>query len=210
LGGEKLNPFKPYMGVFFTGFLIFSCLFGFISPLAAQTQEPAPVTIAPAVDESAIILGEPAVASTQSSGSSIFIVLRMVLVLALAALAIYGVVFFIKRLARPQESRDPYLKVLARAPLSSDTFAAVLSVGHKAWLVAGGSGGVNLISEIEEGESLETMLLDEERKMAEAGNRPRLDFRSLISKLGTPNRQGRDLVSHAERLRKQRERLKGP
>ena len=197
------------MGVFFIGFLIFSCLFGFISPLAAQTQEGVPATSAPAVDETAIILGEPVVAATQSGGSSIFIVLRMVLVLALAALAIYGVVFFIKRMARPQESRDPYLKVLARAPLSSDTFAAVLSVGHKAWLVAGGSGGVNLISEIEEGESLETMLLDEERKMAEAGNRPRLDFRSIMSKLGAPRKQGRDLGSHAERLRKQRERLKG-
>ena len=113
----------------------------------------------------------------------------MVLVLALAALAIYGVVFFLKRLARPKQSRDPHLKVLARIPLSNDTFAAVLSVGSKAWLVGGSSGGVNLISEIDETESLETMLLDDARRSAEEGTRTFIDFRSL--------------------LRKQRDRLKG-
>ena len=121
--------------------------------------------------------------------SSIAVVLRMLLVLALAALAIYGVVFFIKRLARPRESKDPHLKVLARVPLSSDSFAAVVSVGPKAWLVGGGSGGVNLISEIDDTETLETMLLDDARRTAETETRGLIDFRSL--------------------LRKQRERLRG-
>ena len=213
------------MGILFAGLLFFAGIFYTQFPLSAQTAEPlgelsretgmATHEALSAIDESAILLGEPVAQAVPANGSSILIVLRMVLVLALAALAIYGVVFFIKRVSRPQESRDPHLKILARTALSSDSYAAVVSVGRKAWLVAGGGGGVNLISELEESESLETMLLDEERKAAEAGNRPLIDFRSLISRFGSAPRQGRDANSGSEnnslseRLRKQRERLGG-
>jgi flagellar protein FliO/FliZ len=141
--------------------------------------------------------------------SSILVVLRMVLVLALAALAIYGVVFFFKRMSRSPELRDPNLKVLARVPLGGGGgFAAVVSVGSKAWLVGGGDGGgVSLIAEIDEAEALETMLLDEARKTADPGNARFPDFRSLLRRLGG----GRDNrpENHAESLRKQRDRLKG-
>jgi flagellar protein FliO/FliZ len=136
----------------------------------------------------------------------------MIMVLALSALAIYGVFFFIKRLARPRESRDPHLKVLARAPLSNDSFAAVISVGPKAWLVGGGAGSVNLISEIDDTETLETMLLDDARRADEEGTRRFVDFRSLIKRFSAA--QSRQLSNdpknpHADVLRKQRERLKG-
>jgi len=149
----------------------------------------------------------------------------MVLVLALAALAIYGIVFFMKRLARPKEPLDPHLKVLARVSLGSDSFAAVVSVGAKAWLVGGGSGGVNLISEIDDTESLETMLLDDARRGAETGVRNFVDFRSILRRLGggyrdagasrgkpgSPSEKGSlaEGGSLSEKLRKQRERLKG-
>ena len=210
------------MGLFCAAFLIISQLFCIVSPLSAQTAESSSEEIgAPnisGVDESAIILGETPVAAVPASGSSVFLMLRMVLVLALAALAIYGVVFFIKRITRPQQSRDPHLKILAKVPISNDTFAAVLSVGTKAWLVAGGSGNVNLISEIDEVESLETMLLEDARRIAEAGSKPFIDFRSLLKRLGGGSRDAQSVQqgnssanssSLAESLRKQRERLKG-
>jgi flagellar protein FliO/FliZ len=132
----------------------------------------------------------------------------MVLVLALAALAIYGVVFFIKRASRPREARDPHLKVLASAPLGPGAFTAVVSVGSRAWLVGGGDGGVSLIAEIDEAEALESMLLDDARKTAETGAGRFPDFRSLLRQLGG-GRDNRPGTSHAESLRKQRERLKG-
>ena len=143
------------------------------------------------------------------SGSSVMVVLRMVLVLALAALAIYGVVFFVKRLARPQENQDPHLKILARAPLSSDTFAAVISVGTKAWLVAGGAGVVNLVSEIDEVEARETMLLEDARRTAEMGNN--ISFRSLLQRLSPARGEKNEAPggSRTETLRKQLERLRG-
>ena len=208
MGGEKL---KLSRFVFFTSlFFIFLILLGGVVPLSAQTAESTEEQTRPVppLDESAIILGEIIPGAESESTSSILLVLQMVLVLALAALAIYGVVFFIKRLSRPQETRDPNLKILARVPLSNDTFAAVLSVGPKAWLVAGGSGAINLISEIDDTESLETMLIEDARKSAESGIRRYFNFASLLKR-----RPGvKEEVpgnSHAEDLRKQRERLRG-
>jgi flagellar protein FliO/FliZ len=197
LGGEKLKSFRFYFRVLFLIFLLLAGFFSVVTPSFAQTV----------VDESTIILDDTPALQASDAGSSILLMLRMVLVLALAALAIYGVVFFIKRISRPRENPDPHLKVLARVPLASDSFAAVISLGAKAWLVGGGSGGVNLISEIEDAESLETLLLEDARKNVEP--RRFLDFRSLL-------RFGRDEKnlssqdnSLAENLRKQHERLKG-
>ena len=230
MGGEKLKSSRPNSGIFSVILITAVIFFGVLFPLSAQTAQPSSAEgiaadgnsaenpgegqsgpVSP-VDESAIILGEAAEIPAPSGSSSILVVLRMVLVLALAALAIYGVVFFIKRLAKPQERQDPNLKVLARVPLGNDSFAAVISAGAKAWLVGGGSGGVHLISEIDDNEVLETMLLDDARKTAETANRRFPDFRSLISRLGGSSREaGPELSgnSHVEELRKQRERLKG-
>jgi len=219
LGGEKLKSSWHLWGAFLAIILTFTCLFGVSSPLSAQSAENTETEYAQGLDprqgESDLILGETPAAPIPSGSSSIFVALRMVLVLALAALAIYGVVFFIKRITRPQESRDPHLKILAKVSLSNDSYAAVISVGAKAWLVGGASGGVNLISEIDEPEALETMLLDDARKTAETAGRRFPDFRSLLSRLGRSSRDGNAGSpgnadsTHAENLRKQRERLKG-
>jgi flagellar protein FliO/FliZ len=203
LGGEKLN----FRQIFFAGFI--ACGLFILSPLSAQTGGSSGGNTA----ESTMLLGEdPAqTGGTAAAGAgSIWVMVRMILVLALAALAIYGVVFFIKRLARPPEARDPHLKVLASAPLGSGAFTAVISVGSKAWLVGGGDGGVNLIAEIDEQEALESMLIDDARKEAE-NRRPRLfDFRSLLRNLGKGQAAGSGLdKSQTDALRKQRDRLKG-
>jgi len=187
------------MGVCFGVLLFFIGFFGFVTPLFAQSSR---------VDESTIILDDaPAPQVVSGGSSSVLILLRMVLVLALAALAIYGVVFFIKRISRPRENIDPNLKILARIPLSADSFAAVISLGAKAWLVGGGSGGVNLISEVDDAESLETMLLEDARKNAES--KRVFDFRSLL-RFGRDGKKGSSQEnSFVDSLREQRERLKG-
>ncbi|MCL2093192.1 MAG: flagellar biosynthetic protein FliO [Treponema sp.] len=197
------------MGTFLRSLLILCGLFILTPYLSAQDADP------PVIDESAIILGETPLSSPGEEVSSLMVVFRMVLVLALAALAIYGVVFFIKRLARPQEIKDPHLKILARIPLTNDSYAAVLSVGAKAWLVGGAAGGINLIAEIDDPESLETMLLDDARRTAEAETRRFPDFRSLLSKRGLPPdtaNQASELPPDDERsiqLRRQLDRLRG-
>ena len=185
-------------------------------------MEVAPVTGGVVSQESDFRFDVPPVVNAPA-GVSPFAVIRMVLVLALAALAIYGVIFFIKRRFRPQELKDPHLKLLARVPLGGDSYAAVLSLGNKAWLVGGGSSGLNLISEVSDTEILETLLLGEAERNGDAAARGGLNFRSLLQRLrgnavanaGTHTASsGRKLNplldnSFAERLRKQRERLGG-
>jgi len=228
LGGERLKLSRL---VFFASLVLaFLFFFGGVIPLSAQATDPAeedaqslsPLqeTLAPLqeplvppesqlpLDESTIVLGEIIPGADPASTSSILLVLQMVLVLALAALAIYGVVFLIKRVSRPQESRDPNLKILARVPLGNDAFAAVLSVGAKVWLVGGGSGGVNLISEIDDTESVETLLLEDARKSEETGIRRYFNFTSLLKRRPAVKEELPG-SSQAEDLRKQRERLRG-
>lgn len=131
-----------------------------------------------------------------------FAALRMVLVLALSAAAIYGVVFFFKRLAKPSVAANPYLKVLARAPVASGNAVAVVSVGTRAWLVGAGDGGVSLIAEIEDRELVDAMLLDNSRNEGGASKFP--DFSALLRRLGGGKNERR---LGAGDLRKRRERL---
>ena len=211
LGGEKLKPSRLYTGVLVTAIFLFFSLLTF--PSYAQEAD-AGVQVGEAlpgperIDETTIILGDSPDLPIGAGGPSIFVVIRMVLVLALCAVAIYGVFFLVKRISRPQELKDPHLKVLARTPLSNDTFAAVISVGPKAWLVAGGSGSINLISEVNDVESLETMLIDDARRIAEADSRRYFDFSSLIKRFSVSQQKGQGGISFTHSLRKQQERLK--
>jgi flagellar protein FliO/FliZ len=150
---------------------------------------------------------EPA-AGDLGNPSSISSILRMVLVLALAALAIYGVLFFVKRAGRPRGSGDPHLRVLARAGLGGSSSAAVLAVGTRAWLVGfSEGGGVSLITELEEREALDAMFLDESLRKEEAGKNRFVDFRTLL-------RRARKEVPPAPEagitgIRQRRDRLRG-
>jgi len=168
---------------------------------------------APAVDpitarEQALTLGDngtgAAAAPPAASALGIF---RVILTLAVVAAAIYGMVFFIKRAARGGRGQDPFLKILASAPLGTNRGAYILAVGSRAWLVGAAESGVNLISEIDDKDVLNAMLLEDSRKSAEApvGRFP--DFRALLQKLGMPAES--NAPPGPEDIRKRRERLKG-
>jgi flagellar protein FliO/FliZ len=146
----------------------------------------------------------------------------MVLVLALAAAAVYGVVFFLRRSARPQNERNSRLKVLTAAHLGSNRYVYVLNVGSEAWLVGAGEGGVSLIAELNDREAIDAMILDESRRSAELGASRFGDFRAVLARFtgkpgGSPpgmppsgdTPSGAGSLFSAGNLRKQRERLKG-
>jgi flagellar protein FliO/FliZ len=140
------------------------------------------------------------------AGSSVWPIIRMILVLALCAAAVYGIVFFLKRSSKKTVSNDPFLKILATVHLGVNRYAHVVSVGSKAWLLGSSDGGVNLIGEVEDKEIIDAMLLEESKKAAEPQGRfP--DFISMLRNLGLPAQQTGP--SGAEDIRKRRERLKG-
>ena len=156
--------------------------------------------------EQALLFGDTSSSGAAfGTGPSIWSVIRMVLVLALAAIAIYGAVFFIKRSTKPTAASDPFLKVLASAHLGSNRYVHVVYVGNKAWLVGSGEGGVNAIGEVDDKETIDAMLLDDSRRIADApsGNLP--NFLSVLKKFGAPVA---NKMPTADEIRRRRERLK--
>jgi flagellar protein FliO/FliZ len=236
LGGEKLKRIRPAFAVLYAAAILFTG----ISRLSAQEQAPSPgeadgalfletaplsgagANAAARPDEAEIVLGEalPAADSVAggTTGSRLFAIIRMVLVLALAAAAIYGVVFFLRRSARPQNERNSRLKILTGAHLGSNRYVYVVNVGTRAWLVGAGEGGVSLISEITDQEAIDAMILEESRRGAELAASRFADFGAALARFtGRPQSaaaegaHGGDTASpfSAQTLRKQRERLKG-
>jgi flagellar protein FliO/FliZ len=210
LGGEKLKMSR-LLALYIWMFLVFITGSGGGGIyLSAQSLDEEARSPDPRAAERLIILGEapPVEAVPFQERASPFTVLRMVLVLALAALAVYGVVFFLKRLGRPAEQRDPYLKVLASVHLGANRFAYVLSVGSRAWLVGAAESGVSLIAEISDQETVDAMRLDDSRKSAETGSRF-LDFKTMLRRLGGGGFPENSTGPGADNLRKRRERLRG-
>jgi len=140
------------------------------------------------------------------AGPSIWSIIRMILVLALAAIAIYGVVFIIKRSSKQTTVSDPFLKILASTHLGSNRYVHIIHAGNKAWVIGSCDGGVNLIGELNDQETVDAMLLDDSRRAAEVSQRNLPNFLSLLKKLGAPvvNK-----IPGADEIRKRRERLKG-
>jgi flagellar protein FliO/FliZ len=212
LGGEKLYRFYK---IFFAPLVAGALFIGNLNTIAAQMPDVSDfagnteaVPVAEPNPESLIVFdtpeeGEAVAAPATLSG---FSALRTVLVLALSAAAIYGVVFFFKRLAKPQEQANPRLKVLAKAPIGSGSAVAVVSVGTRAWLVGAADGGVSLIAEIEDQETVDAMLLDNSRNGQGTGGSKVLNFSSLLRRLGAGDNGKRfgagDLRARRERLNK--------
>jgi len=208
LGGEKLKAPLFALLFFAAGFLVI------VLPFSAQEIESAP-----AVEQQVPPEEDPLRAAQQSltfewdeqeplsaPGPSLWSAVRMVLVLALAAAAVYGVVFFIKRTSKQPALSDPFLKILASSHLGSNRYAHVVSVGNKAWLLGSSDGGVNLIGEIDDKDVINAMLLEDSKKSAQtsAGRFP--DFTSMLRRFGAAAEKR---IPGAEEIRKRRERLKG-
>ena len=155
--------------------------------------------------ESALTLGEGSEADTFGTGMNTWAIVRMVLVLILAAAAVYGIVYLFKRASKPAQLNDPFLKILANAHLGSNRYVHVVSVGNKTWLLGASDGGVNLISEIEDTDVVNAMLLEDSKKTAQTpGKLP--SFISMLKRMGASAQSNSPGV---DEIRKRRERLKG-
>ncbi|MDR1307279.1 MAG: flagellar biosynthetic protein FliO [Treponema sp.] len=155
-------------------------------------------------EEEAMLFSDDLPETAEGSISPFPAILRMVLVLALVAASIYLVVFFLRRLSRPQVEQSPHLKILASTHLGGGRYVHVVSVGTKAWLVGAGEGGINPIAEITDREAVDAMALDASKKYAEKPVLPA--FRELLEKFAggaAPREQ-----NHLENIKQRRERFK--
>ncbi|QQO08247.1 flagellar biosynthetic protein FliO [Breznakiella homolactica] len=192
--------------------------------LSAQIQDPAGESVTdqsagqteispdPArPDETLLLLDDtPAEGPAAEGGTSSFMaVLRMILVLALVAVAIYGIVYLLKKINKTPTQQDGRIKILASTHLGSNRYVHVISLADKAYLVGSAEGGVSLIAEIEDKETVDTMLLDESRKNAEAGAARFLDFKSIFRRLTGGTGVSQEELPSSDTIKKRRERFKG-
>ncbi len=213
LGGEKLKRLVIFLTVLF---IVHSpaALFAQnqIAP-AGDGQEiiVSPDSESPVSNEDQFIIGnnDPETNGNQqpAGGSGVFLILRMLLVLVLAAAAIYGLVYFVKKLSQPRKAQDPYLKVLSSVSLGPNRSVHVISVGERAWLVGSADNAVSLISEIDDKETVDAMLLDSSRTSAEGGMGKFIDFKTMFSRL-SGNQEEKSLPKSGS-IKERRERFKG-
>ena len=139
-----------------------------------------------------------------SSPSSVFAIFRMVLVLALVAGVIYLIVYFLRRMGKPQVEQNPHLKILASTHLGSGRYVHIVSVGKEAWLIGSGEGGVHNIAPLTDQEALDAMVLDASKKKSETPEG--FNFQALINKFtGGLSKKEQDRL---EKMRSRRERFK--
>ncbi|MDR2158578.1 MAG: flagellar biosynthetic protein FliO [Treponema sp.] len=155
--------------------------------------------------ERALTLDEDTTEDAAAGGTgTFFLLLRIVLMLLVVAAAIYGIIWFLKRAARPSAGRDPYLKVLSTVPLGGSRFIHVVAFGSKAWLIGTGEGGPRLIAELQDPDTLNAMLMEYSRR-SEAGGRFD-DFKSLLRRFGIEHG---NRPPGADSIRRRRDRIQG-
>ncbi len=190
-------------------------------PLFAQNaQESADgaVSGAQAADETAIYLDAdaPLPSAKQEKGpSSVWILFRVVLVLAIVCAAIYGVVWLLKKTTVVNAANDPYLKSVSSITLAPNKTVQVVTIGTKGYLIGVTDQAINLIAEVDDRELLDAMNLAQDKKAAA----PQATFSSILSQFlpgakekesDTREREApMPQFSSADVIRRQRERLSG-
>ncbi len=129
-----------------------------------------------------------------------------ILVLALFIAGIYGVFRFVQRKRNMGDAGEDAIRVLANRSAGGSRAVQVIEVGRRVFVIGIGDSAINLIAEIEDEETLESLRLDHARDNAAQGEG---FFERLVGMLGRSKSAVRGQVSREklEYLRAQKERL---
>ena len=192
-------------------------------PLAAQAnqasagsgpgQPSAPLSAA-ALDESKIPLGNtvtgvPAAAAVPitvpaTPGVSTWDFVRMILILACVIGVIYVLFWLLRKGTGRRIQENDLIRVLGSRGLSGSRSLHLVEVGTSIYLVGSSDGGVGLIAEITEKESLDAVRL----KAAEQFPAGRRTFQQTLSEIFRPAKSPFTIGDGIGILKGQRERLK--
>ncbi|MDR2468177.1 MAG: flagellar biosynthetic protein FliO [Spirochaetaceae bacterium] len=149
-------------------------------------------------------------------GNGVFAVFQVLIVLVLVALAIYGVVFVLKKGNKHTDPSNGQLKLLAAIPLGMKASAVVIAVGSKAWLAGVSETSVSLLAELSDQETVDMMLLDYARNSTAASTGKAASFLGLIQRFlpqtHNKNETGKERPIDSallDQLRGKRDRLRG-
>jgi len=208
--------------VSFRALLVFMLLL-FVCSLSAQDASVKPGTAA-TPDETAIYL-DPAAgtgtvannANVASSADTIWILVRIVLVLIIVCAGIYGVVYLLKKSTRINAGNDPYLKNVATLSLSPNKSVRIITAGSQAFVIGVTDQSISLISELADKELIDAMNLETDR----VSSVPAGTFMSVLQAFLPKKIRGNESESETQAsgesesalattnfLRRQRERLR--
>jgi len=144
--------------------------------------------------------GGQAAASTVSTWDFV----RMLLILAGVVVDIYLLFWLLRRGSRRKIQENDLIRVIGSRGLSGSRALHLVEVGKSVFLVGSSDGGVELIAEITDKESLDSVLL----KAAEEAPTGRRSFQSILSEIFRPAKKPFSMGDSVGFLRGQRDRLK--
>lgn len=133
--------------------------------------------------------------------------LRMFIILGAVIAVIYGIFFVLKRMGNPKFQANNLITVLSTQNLQGNRALHLVEVGNEVFLIGSSEGSVELVSKIEDGETIDELRLY--RSELGAGARSFQEtLRGLFSKGQQSGDESPGVQSGAMFLQKQRERLK--
>ena len=131
--------------------------------------------------------------------------IRMLLVLGAVLGFIYFIFFLLKKAGKPKIISDSTINVISTQNLESGRSLHLIEIGPQVFLIGSGEGSVQLISEITEKETLDTIKLD--KSIRTDSNKTFTDvFRGLFKKDNAVINQTKPV--ELSFMKKQRDRLK--
>ena len=129
---------------------------------------------------------------------------RMLLILALVVVAIYVVLRLLRRKAGRRIQENDLIRVLGSRTLAGTRSLHLVEVGQGVYLVGSSDGGVQLIAEITDKESLDSLHL----RAAEEPSGARRTFQAVLVDIFRPARHSATMGESLGFLKGQRDRLK--
>jgi flagellar protein FliO/FliZ len=162
----KLGNLKKY--ILFTFFVAFVNVFVFSQTDTSQSSS----VESSVLDESQILLGEtnPESQITFSDDesnlekSSVWLFVRMILVLILVIVAIYALMKFFKKKSTEVKSSDDFLRSVSSLAFGPGKSVEIVTLIDKAYVLGVTEKSINLIAEIDDKELIESLNLNHDKK----------------------------------------------
>jgi flagellar protein FliO/FliZ len=212
--GENLNYSKKICTACFVFFLFLTCVCAQSSAgITENTEVKQTQQSESGVDESTLPIRTPTnQPSGASHGATVWLFVRMILVLAVVIACIYGVLWLMKRNTGRVNNTDQFLRVVSSVTLSPGKSVQIVSLlDERAYIIGVTDNAVNLIGEVTDKETIDAMNLYADKQANTKKPRNFNDILSIFMPNGPREKNG-NVFSGAgdkasELLKQQRDRL---
>lgn len=183
-----------------------------LAAFSLQAQQTAAERDPLSVDETTLTFDQPPAGAESGDipvpqDVGVWDVLRMLLVLGLVVAFIWGFVWLMRRLIKRPEEKLDGVKLLATFSLSTTRVIYFLETGKRVLMLSGAENGVQLLSEIDDQELIDSLRLNASRVAARKDPFMEMIAR-FLKKPDTPEKDPTNVKESGDFLRLQRERLR--